>query len=350
MELLIIFLVLAIGVSFICSILEAVLLSVSDSFVAMLEEEGASHAEQLRKMKEDIDRPLATILSLNTIAHTVGAAGVGAQAQRLFGEASITLVSTVLTLLILFLSEIIPKTLGARFWRQLTHPTVWLLQVLMIILSPLVWVCQKITGLISRSGDTKSFSRKEFAAMATRGAEEGVLAQSEATTFKNLVFIESLTAHDVMTPRTVVHSIKSTMQVSKAVEHVAHHKLSRIPVYGEHKEDILGYVLRGDILLAAVEKKFDLQVHDLKRNILTASENISLKDLFSRMNKRHEHICALVDEYGGFSGLITMEDVVETILGFEIVDELDTIEDMQKLARKNWRIRASRNGIQVEDH
>jgi len=193
MELLLLFLVLAIGISFICSILEAVLLSVSDSFVAMLEEDGASYASQLRQMKEDIDRPLATILSLNTIAHTVGAAGVGAQAQRLFGEASITLVSTVLTLLILFLSEIIPKTLGARFWRQLTYPTVWLLQILMILLSPLVWVCQKITGLISPSDDTKSFSRKEFAAMATRGAEEGVLAQSEATTFKNLVFFKAAT-------------------------------------------------------------------------------------------------------------------------------------------------------------
>lgn len=349
MELLILFLLLAIGVSFVCSILEAVLLSVSDSYVAMIEEEGLHYATQLRQMKEDIDKPLATILSLNTIAHTVGAAGVGAQAQIIFGEASLTIVSAILTLLILLLSEIIPKTLGARFWRQLTYPTVKLLQILMVVLMPLVWLCQKATGLLGNSGHSISFSREEFAAMASRGVEEGVFEQSEANTFKNLVFFKSLTAHDVMTPRTVVRSLAGKTRVEDAVDLVANLRFTRVPIYGEHNEDILGYVLRGDILLAALKNKNDTAVEELKRDILTATENISLKEIFDRMTKRHEHICALVDEYGGFSGILTMEDVVETILGLEIMDEVDTIEDMQKLARRHWKIRAARNGIQVED-
>ena len=325
MELLIIFLFLAIGVSFFCSILEAVLLSISDSYVAMVEEDGKSFALQLRAMKEDIDRPLATILSLNTISHTVGAAGVGAQAQIVFGEASLTIVSAILTLLILILSEIIPKTLGARFWRQLAGPTVLSLRFLMVALAPLVWLCQKVTGSIGSNSHSISFSREEFAAMATRGVEEGVFDKAEAKTFKNLVFFESLTASDVVTPRTVVFSLAAKLTVADVVEMVGKKQFSRIPIYGDSKEDILGYVLKDEVLFAAVQKQDEQTLDELKREILTTSENMSLKELFDRMTERREHISALVDEYGGFEGIVTMEDIVETILGLEIMDEADTI-------------------------
>ncbi|MBT8449118.1 MAG: DUF21 domain-containing protein [Gammaproteobacteria bacterium] len=349
MELLLIFLFLAIGVSFFCSIFEAVLLSISDSYVAMVEEEGKPFAIRLRAMKDDIDRPLATILSLNTISHTVGAAGVGAQAQIVFGEASLTIVSAILTLLILILSEIIPKTLGARFWRQLAGPTVLALQFLMVALAPLVWLCQKITGSIGSSGHSITFSREEFAAMASRGVEEGIFDKAEAVTFKNLVFFESLTASDVVTPRTVVFSLDANLKISEVVDLVGKKQFSRIPIFGESNEDLLGYVLKHDVLLAAVQQRFDDKLIDLKRDILTTSRNMSLKELFERMTERREHISALVDEYGGFSGLVTMEDIVETILGLEIMDEADTFEDMQILARRYWQKRAIRNGIIIVD-
>lgn len=347
MELLILFLLLAIGVSFMCSILEAVLLSISDSYVAMLAEDGKHYAQSIRDMKDDIDRPLATILSLNTIAHTVGAAGVGAQAQLLFGEASLTIVSAILTLLILLLSEIIPKTLGARYWRQLVYPTVRLLQILMILLTPLVWLCLKFTRLLGDSGHSMSFSREEFAAMASRGAEEGILEPDEAMTFKNLIFFETLTGRDVMTPRTVVFSLSGDMTVANAMPEVSRKHFSRIPIYGEHKEDLLGYVIKTDILTAAVQGEGERRLSDFKRDVLVTPATLSLKELFERMMKRHEHICILIDEYGGFSGLVTMEDIVETLLGQEIMDEVDTIRDMQILARRYWQQRAVRNGIQV---
>jgi CBS domain containing-hemolysin-like protein len=324
-----------------------VLLSVSDSFVSLIAEEGKSHAPALRAMKDDIDKPLATILSLNTVAHTVGAAGVGAQAQVVFGEASLTIVSAVLTLLILLLSEIIPKTLGARYWRNLTFPAVKLLQVLNIVMYPLVWLSLKITRSMGDSGHSISFSREEFAAMASRGVEEGVLAPDEAMTFKNMIFFETLTGHDVMTPRTVVFSLSSNSTIAEVLSDVSRKNFSRLPIYGEHKEDIQGYVLKTDILQAAIDGQQDALVADYRRDILTVTENLSLKELFQRMMDRHEHICVLIDEYAGFSGICTMEDIVETLLGQEIMDEVDTTRDMQILARRYWQQRAVRNGIQV---
>ncbi len=349
MELLLFFLILAIGVSFMCSILEAVLLSISDSYVAMLSEEGAPYAAALRALKDDIDRPLAAILSLNTIAHTVGAAGVGAQAQVIFGEASLTIVSAILTLLILLLSEIIPKTLGARYWRQLTRPAVKLLQILNILVAPLIWLSLKVTRLMGNSAHSISFSREEFAAMASRGVEEGVLEPDEALTFKNMIFFESLTGHDVMTPRTVVFSLPAAMSVADSVNEISLKYFSRILIYGEDNEDLLGYVLKVDLLVAACRGESDKQLREFSRDLLITSESLSLKELFGRMMERREHISALIDEYGGFSGIVTMEDIVETLLGQEIMDEFDKSEDMQLVARKLWKKRALRNGVILDD-
>ncbi len=347
MELLIFFLLLAIGVSFLCSILEAVLLSISDSYVTLASEEGKSYAKALRALKDDIDRPLAAILSLNTVAHTVGAAGVGAQAQIVFGEASLTIVSAILTLLILLLSEIIPKTLGARYWRQLTAFSVKTLQILLVLVSPLVWLSLKITRLMGDSSHSVAFSREEFAAMASRGVEEGVLEPDEAMTFKNMIFFESLTGHDVMTPRTVVFSLPAAMTVEQSIHELSRKHFSRVLIYGEDNEDLQGYVLKVDILLAATQGQGQSTLGEFSRDLLTTSETLSLKDLFARMMDRREHISALIDEYGGFSGIVTMEDIVETLLGQEIMDEMDKIEDMQMLARRFWQQRAIRNGVIV---
>ncbi|NVJ50845.1 MAG: HlyC/CorC family transporter [Gammaproteobacteria bacterium] len=349
MTLLIVYLLLAIGVSFICSILEAVLLSVSDSYVTMLKSDGHRHGDILRAMKDDIDKPLATILSLNTIAHTVGAAGVGAQAQVVFGNAYLSVTSAVLTLLILIFSEIIPKTLGARYWRQLTLPTARLLQVLMILLMPLVWFCLQITRLLGSGGHSISFTREEFAAMAERGAEQGIFEEKEARAVKNMVYFQSLLAKDVMTPRPVVISLEQNQTVGEIIDQIANLHFSRFPVFSDHKENIKGYVLKSDLLLAAATGLRQQRIFELRRELLVMIDSTPLKDLFDKLMQRHEHIAALVDEYGGLSGIVTMEDIVETILGEEIMDEVDTIKDMQVLARKQWQKRAKRIGLNTEN-
>ena len=346
---LIFYLLLAIGVSFICSILEAVILSVSDSYVAMLESEERAYAPKLRALKTDIDKPLATILTLNTIAHTVGAAGVGAEAQKIFGDAYLAVISAVLTFLILVFSEIIPKTLGARFWRELIHPAVSLLTFLIVVLKPIVWFCQKITGLIGKGESGFSFSREEIAAMADQGAKEGILEEHEAVALKSLVGFQSLMARDVMTPRTVVESLDGKLTVREATNRVENLNYSRFPVYGENKEDIKGYVLKTDILLRAAKDDYELTLDSFVREILVVPGHSVLRDVFNRLMERKEHIAVIIDEYGGMSGLLTMEDIVETILGLEIMDEFDTIEDLQQLARKQWRRRAKMHGINVED-
>lgn len=345
MTLLIFYLILAIGVSFLCSILEAVLLSISDSYVAMLESDGQPHAAALKAMKSDIDRPLATILSLNTIAHTVGAAGVGAQAQVVFGNAYLSLTSAVLTLLILIFSEIIPKTLGARYWRKLTYFSVITLKGMIFLLAPLVWFCQKITGLIGSEGHSISFTREEFAAMADRGAEQGIFDENEAAAFKNMVFFKSLLSKDVMTPRPVVVAMDENMIISQAVEKYADSRFSRFPVFHDEKENIRGYVIKSDLFLKAARGEGAAKVFDCRREMLVVIDTTPLKELFDKMMERREHIAALVDEYGGLTGIVTMEDIVETILGLEIMDEVDTIADMQQLARKQWEKRAKRIGI-----
>jgi CBS domain containing-hemolysin-like protein len=347
MTLLIIYLSLAIGVSFICSILEAVILSVTDSYIAMLESEGRPYASSLRKMKADIDQPLATILSLNTIAHTVGAAGVGAQATEVFGSAYLGVTSAILTFLILIFSEIIPKTLGARFWRVLIRPSVQLLQILIVSFYPLVWFCKQITQLIGGSSHRMTFSREEFAAMAERGVEEGIFEGSEANAFKNIVFFYSLHAKDVMTPRPVVVSLDANTRICDVIKQIEQLPFSRFPIYKKHQEDIIGYVLKHDILLEAVKGNTSPSIETLKRNVYVALDTTLLKPLFEELIKRKEHIAILVDEYGGLSGVVTMEDIVETLLGMEIMDEVDTIEDMQKMARRQWKKRAERVGLKV---
>ena len=349
MILLFTYLFLAIGVSFICSILEAVLLSINDSYIAMLESEGRPHGARLRAMKDDIDRPLATILSLNTIAHTVGAAGVGAQAQLVFGNAYVGLTSAVLTFLILILSEIIPKTLGARFWRSLAKPCVRILDILMVALFPLVWFCQKVTGLLGSDSHNLSFTRDEFAAMADRGAEQGLFEEDEVKAFKNMVYFKSLNAKDVMTPRPVVVVFEQQKTVLDTLEEIQSLNFSRFPIYGSHKEDINGYILKQDVLLEAAKGNGSKPLSELKRDLLVMIDTTPLKALFEELVQRHEHMAALVDEYGGLSGIVTMEDVVETLLGLEIMDEVDTIKDMQVLARRQWKKRAKRVGLAMPD-
>ena len=314
-----------------------------------MERKGLYTGKLLRRYKEDIDRPLSAILSLNTIAHTVGAAGVGAQAQVVFGNAYVAITSAVLTFLILVLSEIIPKTIGAVYWRNLAPFSARTLRVLMLLLYPLVVMSKAITRWLGNEENIPSFSREEFGALADLGVEEGVFEEEESRIFKNLIRFNSLRVKDIMTPRTVVVGFEQGLKVGDVSDNVEQLHFSRIPVYGEARDEITGYVLKNDLLLMLARGETDKKLKELKRDILIVPEMMPLQDFFESLMKKQEHIAIVVDEYGGFAGVVTMEDLVETLLGMEIIDEVDTIEDMQKMARKKWMERAKRLGILPED-
>ncbi|MEX1061960.1 MAG: hemolysin family protein [Balneolaceae bacterium] len=349
MELLVFYLLLALAVSFLCSLLEAVLLTVSHSYIAVMERKGHWAGALIRQYKQDIDRPLSAILSLNTIAHTVGAAGVGAQAQIVFGDVYVTIISAVLTLLILVFSEIIPKTLGATYWRNLTPASVYILRILMVVLYPFVVFSNVITRLFSRDSEMTSFSREEFGALADLGVEEGVFEEKESQVFQNLIRFSSLRVKDIMTPRVVMVGFRENLTIGDIKERVEGLIFSRLPVYGSDRDVVTGYVLKNDLLLKMARNEMNEQLREVKRDILIVPEVMPLSGLFDLFMTQQEHIAVVVDEYGGIAGVVTMEDLLETLLGMEIIDESDTIEDMQAMARKKWAERALRLGIIDEE-
>jgi len=347
LSLLIIYIAIAIVVSFICSIMEAVLLSVTPAYIGALETTKPDVAHRLRDLKSDVDRPLAAILTLNTVAHTIGAAGAGAQAAAYFGSGAIGIFSALLTLGILVLSEIIPKTLGAVYWRGLAPVVAKMLKPLIYLLYPLVLMSQWFAKLLTRGEKKGDVSREELAALADIGAEEGVLGDREVRLFKSLLKFESLTAADVMTPRTVMVAFPETATVDELVN--AKRPFSRYPVYAENHDQITGYALLSDALTKVADDDHDTPLSEVRRNLDAVPENQSVLEVFETLLEGHEHIALVVDQYGGTAGIATMEDVIETLLGLEITDETDRTEDMQSLARDQWRARAAGFGLLDDD-
>ncbi len=346
MTLLVFYLLLAILVSFFCSISEAVILSVRPSYVATLERKGARGAKSLKRLRGNLDRPLAAILTANTIAHTVGAAGVGAQSAIVFGNAYVGATSAILTLLILVFSEIIPKTLGATYWRQLAPGMAPLIEGLTTLLLPFVWLSERLTRLMSRSGATAfTFSRDEIEAMAEIGEQEGLLQAKEQKIVSNLMRLQNLSARDIMTPRSVIFSAPAKMTVQDFFSRYSTKQFSRIPIYKANPDDVTGFVLRTDLLMAQAKDEFDRPLSDFRRDFVAMLDSFSASDVFDRLMHEKSHIALLVDEYGTVQGLVTLEDVVETLIGLEITDELDTVEDMQALAYRRWRDRMTALGI-----
>ncbi|MEJ2156880.1 MAG: hemolysin family protein [Desulfobacteraceae bacterium] len=345
MTLLLVYMALALGFSFLCSIMEAVLLSVSPSFVARQEQEGLRLGTRLRKFKDNVDQPLAAILSLNTIAHTVGAAGAGAQAAAVFGDAYIGLISAVLTFLILVFSEIIPKTLGAAYWRRLTPSVVRLLEVTIWIMYPLVKLADTLTRWLTKGRERSKVHRDEFIALAQLGAREGVFHKYESRILNNLFCFREVRTSDIMTPRTVLFALSENLSVDETLSLHSHLPFSRIPVYGENLDQITGFVLKNEILRAGQEKKGAALLSEMRRPLVVIPEALPLHRLFERLMDEKAHIALAVDEYGGTQGVVTMEDFIETLLGLEIVDEIDTVEDMQAMAREQWRKRALKLGL-----
>ena len=343
------YVLMALVFSFLCSVAEAVLLSVTPSYIAGLRQDKPKLAALLRRLKqENVDQSLAAILTLNTIAHTVGAIGSGAKATSVFGSAWFGLFSAIMTLMILFLSEIIPKTLGAVFWRKLVGPTAIFVRSLILILFPLIWVSEKLTKLIAHGHGLHVFSRKEFVAMAKLGEQTGQIKERESRIISNLFRFESIKAKDIMTPRTVIVALQQDMTVTDALNLQSHTSFSRLPLYGEDLDDVTGFVLKADMLISKAQNQKEAKLVMLRRDIMTVFGELPISGLLEFFLDRRQHIALVVDEYGGTKGLVTLEDVVETLLGMEIVDEMDKVEDMQALARRQWEKRARAIGLQVD--
>ncbi len=354
--LLIIFFLVSIIFSFLCSIWEAVLLSITPSYAAVKQQEGGELGKTIDEFKKNIDRPLAAILTLNTIAHTAGAIGVGAQASSIWGASFIStaVVPVVMTLAILLLSEIIPKTIGANYWRELAPFTVKSLKLIMKVLAPLVFLSQLITKALKKDKDASVLSRADFTAMAELGGKQGVFDEGESNLLRSFLRFDTILVKDVMTPRTVVVTADESTSVYDF--HKAHPQLrfSRIPLFSGSVDKISGYVLKDQLLTKLVDELESnsgdtktTQLAQLRRDIVIVQAHEPITQLFNDFTEKREHIALVVDEFGGMAGIVTMEDVLETLLGLEIVDESDNTVDMQALARKQWEARASAMGLNV---
>lgn len=343
MTLLILFVILAIGVSFLCSILEAVLLSITPSFVESTEENNPKLADKLRGLRKDIERPLAAILSLNTIAHTVGATGAGAQAAVVFDDTGVGIFSAVLTLGILVLSEIVPKTLGATYWRALAPFTVRTLPLLIVAQLPLVWMSQWITRLLKSGKGSDEVSRDEITALTTAGQRLGVVEEDETRVVSNLFRLPQIAVHEVMTPRTVIEHVPGDTKLGDAVMGRDNFPFSRMPVTGENIDEITGFVLTRELLVAALRDEKDRPVSDFARALPRVPEDTDLDSLMDLLMGQDAHIAVVEDNYGGTAGLVTMEDILETLLGSEIVDEHDEAEDLRKVAKQQAKKKREAN-------
>jgi len=345
MTLLIIFAVLSIFFSFLCSILEAVLLSVTATFINLKKNEGVAYASDLEILKKDVDKPLIAILTINTIAHTVGAILVGAQAKNVFDDSGngVFIVSAVMTILILVASEIIPKTIGATYWKSLAGFTTKTLHVLIFVCkyTGLIWVLQLFTNLFGKGGHGESvLSREDFSAMADIAEQEGVFQENESRVIKNILAFKQVTVKHVMTPRTVVKIANGSQTIQSFFNENKELRFSRVPIRTDSPNNITGYFLKDQLLRAIIDGKGNNTLASIQRNIIVTNRDLAIPELFDMFIKQKEHIALVVDEYGTVSGLVTQEDVIETLLGLEIMDESDDVADLQKLARKSWEQRA----------
>ncbi len=347
MILLITYVLVALVFSFLCSIAEAVLLSVTTAYITVLEKDKKNAGIILRELKSDINKPLAAILTLNTIAHTTGAVGAGAQAATVFGSAYVGVASAILTLLILILSEIIPKTLGATYWRNLAPVTARGVKFITWLLFPFVWLSEKITSGMVKESSLTGFSREEISAIAEIGAEEGAIAADEFKVLRNLLSFNQTCIKESMTPRTVLFSLSGNLTVEEFFHKYDKAPFSRILTYTGDKDNIDGFVIRSDLLLAHARGNSKNRLKNYRRSLNALLDKTSLSHALNEMQRMRSQILLVVDEYGSVQGIVTIEDLIESLLGLEIVDERDKTVDMQKLAKKNWIQKMKKKGFNV---
>lgn len=349
MGLLILYATVAIFFSFLCSILEAAFLSFTPTYLKLKSREGKSYAVNIAKFKQNIDEPLIAILTVNTVAHTVGALLVGMQAEKIYpqGGTIIGVISALMTLAILILSEIIPKTIGATYWKSLGNFTAKTLKILIFPLkyTGILWLMMLTTKLIGKSAHVSTMSREEFLAITESAEEEGVFEKKETTFIKNMLIFKSVEAKDVMTPFSVATIEDENITIEEFYKTHRNLKFSRIPVYDEKPNNVTGFILKDDVLEEMLDEKGPEPLSSLKREIQVTSMETPIPQLFENFIDKRNHLSIVVDEYGNTTGLVTMEDIIETLLGLEIMDESDSIENMQKMARKNWEQRAKKLGL-----
>ena len=342
-----IIMLVSIALSALCSVLEATLLSTPLSYITGLEEQGVKGAERLKRLKQNSDRPISAILCLNTIANTVGASIVGSLVYEVYGDALVGIFSTIFTLAILIFSEIIPKTIGSSYWRSLALPASAIISMMIFISFPLVWILEHLQRLISSNSNQVSVSREDISAMVSVATEEEVIEKDEKKMIQNLLKLDEVTAHEIMTPSVVVEMVPGTMTIREFYDSENTH--SRILIYDEENDEyVTGYVLRQEVLEKMAEDSFDTTLDDIIRPIMTFGEDDTVADIWEKLLEKKEHISAILDEYGSLRGIVTMEDVIETMLGQEIVDETDEVVDMQEYAKDQWE-KAQKEIIKAED-
>ena len=328
-------------------------MSFTPSFIRMKINEKRSYAVTLQRMKAQVDEPLIAILTLNTIAHTVGAILVGVQAEKVFteGGSMVGIVSAIMTLAILVVSEIIPKTIGAAYWQSLGPFTAKTLQIFIFPLkyTGILWVMAAFTKLIGNKGHSTTVSREEYLAMTDAAEEEGVFEKDESSLIKNILTFKTIEAQSIMTPFSVAITASEDMTITQFHEQYPDLIFSRIPVYQKTRNNITGFVLKDEILEAIIDEKGDQPLSSIKKKIPVTSKTTPITDLFEKFVEERSHMAIVVDQFGNTVGLVTMEDIIETLLGLEIMDESDSVADMQALARENWKNRARKLGLFSEE-
>lgn len=349
MGLLIFFLLLALSISFLCSVLEAVLLSTTASYLEKLEIEGKKGVASMKKWKKNTENALSAILSLNTIAHTIGSAGVGAQVTKIFGDAYFGIASVILTILILVLSEILPKSVGTNYWKELAIVAGKAISIMVVVMYPFVIASKQITKVFAKKKEEQTVSKEELSVLADIGHKEGVFDETQNKIIQNIIKLGDVTVNKVMTPRTVMVAAQEDMSIKDFVGNNEFLHFSRIPVYSKNLDDVEGYVLRYDLMENFSGENADLPIKVFKRELVVTYEYNTLIDTWEQLLNKKEHLAIVVSEYGGVEGVITLEDIIETIIGLEIVDEKDNTPDMQKNARERWKQRQAKYNLHVSD-
>ncbi len=338
MTLLFLYLFFAVFISFTCSLLEAVILSVTPSFVSSEAKEGKKYAIVLQSLKDNVDRPLAAILTLNTIAHTVGAAGVGSEVNKIYGDQYVAVASGGLTLIVLIFSEIIPKTLGASNWKRFAPLAAYTIRLMILVLYPLVYLMEKISELVGGK-DKNIFTREEMIATAEIGVGHGALKKKESNIIKNLLMLDNIFVYDIMTPRSVLLALPSSQTIEEVIADHKPIRYSRIPIYEENMDNIVGMVHRYQILEASSNDLDTKKLKEIMTSIHSVPEDISVSACLDQLIHRNDHIFLVVDDYGSTMGIVTLEDAIETLLGVEIIDEFDSVADLRAYAVEQWKKR-----------
>lgn len=330
--------VAVVTISFICSFLEAVFLSISPAFVAVAVREGKNYGRLLEHMKENVDRPISAVLTMNTVMTTLGSAGVGAMTQTAYGNVALSIVSGLLGFAILVVSEFIPKILATSYWKQTAPVAAYVIQGLIFIFFPVVWFAEFVGRVFNRP-ETMTVTREEMIATAELGVEEGSLHRKESAIIKNLLTMNSLFVSDIMTPRSVFFALNAEMTVEEVHQKWKPIRFSRIPVYRDNLDQIIGMTMRYRIHEALSNDMHKMKIEEITTPVSTVSERMTISGLLDFFIRKKDHLALAVDEYGIIVGLVTLEDAIETLLGVEIVDELDNVTDMRQFALEQWQVR-----------